>query len=129
MSKETEIARVMLNEWAKWLLRSGGYAHQSTMEMWRDGSMSSTKPVFGSSPPKDVEPNRLARTASIAMRHLRELDVRSAGLLETLYLRGHNQSLQVVATHLSLNLGQLNTKRRTAETKFYGLLKDIPIED
>ena len=37
-SHDLEWARHLLDEWAHWLLRGGGYAHQSTIEWWKINS-------------------------------------------------------------------------------------------
>lgn len=115
---EFNFIRRLLDDWARWLCANGGYAHQDTIEWFRQGGGSGT---FGSMVPKDVEPTlRVARTGR-AMQHLRALDGEAAYLLTRLYLRNKDTRLADLAEQAGVGLSAYQDRRRAAEAKLLSL--------
>ena len=115
-------ARHLLNEWAYWLMRGGGYAHQSTIEWCRQGTGGG---VFGSRIPLDVEPSASVVSASRAMQHLRLMDGEAAELLQQVYLRRADTTLAMLAKENGIGLTLYQTRRRVSERKFLGLVQAL----
>ncbi len=115
-------ARSLLSDWAHWLMRGGGYAHQSTIEWCRQGTGGG---VFGSRIPLDVEPSASVVSASRAMQHLRLMDGDAAELLQQLYLRRADTTLAMIAHENGIGLTLYQTRRRLAERKFLGLVQAL----
>ena len=121
-----EFARRLLDDWARWLCRGGGYAHQSSIEYLRDGGIGSG--VFGSTIPKDVEPSVTVARTSRAMRHLRALDGELAFLLAALYLRKKETRLLDLARQAGLGMTAYQDRRRLAEAKLLSLWEALDDE-
>ena len=115
-------ARHLLSEWAYWLMRGGGYAHQSTIEWCRQGTGGG---VFGSRIPLDVEPSASVVSASRAMQHLRMMDGEAAELLQQVYLRRADTTLSMLAKENGIGLTLYQTRRRVSERKFLGLVQAL----
>ena len=114
--------RHLLHDWANWLGHNGGYAHQTSVEWWRQGGGGG---VFGSRIPLDVEPSPTVARSSRAMQHLRMLDGPAAELLAQLYLRKAQTSLAMLAKKNGIGLTLYQTRRRDAERKFLGLFQAL----
>jgi hypothetical protein len=112
---EPAFVRALLTEWAKWLLRSNGYARRSAIALLQDGGSGGTP--FCSSPPSGALPGAIAERASIAMQRLRDSDPALAGILEIWYLR-NNDTAVTLAKDQGLAVGQFHSLRKRAELKF-----------
>lgn len=126
MNEDLFKARSLLNDWADWLLGPGGYPHRSSIDLFRDG-WGRGGGAFGSSPPKDVEPNRAVARASRAMQHLRVLEGDKALLLTEVYLS--RQSIPTIADARQLSIPQCRTLVRHAERSFLELYDMIALTD
>jgi hypothetical protein len=119
---DLDAARYVLEQWSKWLLCGGGYAHRSSIDQFRDGfGLSSGYP--GGGLPLDVEPGHLVRCAARAMQYLRSLDGRSAELLTRIYLE--QQPIWHLADQEQVSIGIVKDQRRVAERAFYALYAEI----
>lgn len=121
-SQDLSWARHVLSDWAHWLMRGGGYAHQSTIEWCRQGTGGG---VFSSRIPLDVEPSPTTLMASRAMQYLRVMDGASAELLQQLYLKRADTTLAMLAEENGIGLTLYQTRRRLAEQKFLGLFQSL----
>lgn len=121
--------RFYLESWARWLLSpTSGWNHRSPSDRWKE-QVSLGHSGFHSQIPHGVEPGLIARQASITLRELRELDGRSAGIIEAVYLRRNSTSMAAVAEQLGITTAGLNTRRKRAELAFYSLLRSRIPED
>lgn len=119
-----ELSRKLLHDWAMWVTRGGGFAHQSSVEQFQQGGWSG---IFTSRIPLDVEPSPSVSLASRTMQYLKELDGVSAELLMLLYLRKNNQTLRDMAKLSGVSLTCYQNQRRGAERKFLSLY--LALED
>jgi hypothetical protein len=114
-----EFVRKLLSDWARWLCVGGGYAHQSSVEYFREGGIGTG--VFESSIPKDVEPSVPVVRTSRAMQHLRLIDGEAAFLLANIYLRKNKARLVDLAVQSGVSLTCYQERRRSAELKLMSL--------
>lgn len=114
------VCRYILDQWAKWLMSPGGWNHRSPSDRWKE-QVSLGHSGFKSTVPHGVEPGLVAHEASVAMRELRELDGRSAGIIETVYLR--RATLTATANAAGMTAAGLNARRRRAEAVFFGIYR------
>lgn len=119
---DLDAARYVLEEWARWLLCGGGYAHRSSVDQFRDG-FGISGGFQGSHLPIDVEPGLMVRCATRAMQHLRVLDGRAAELLTRIYLE--QSSILELAERDEASISQIKDRRRGAERSFYALYAEI----
>lgn len=117
-----EIARYYLEQWARWLLSPGGWSHRSPSDRWAD-LVSIGNAGFHSMIPHGVEPGSVARLASFTMQEVREMDGKSATILEAVYLRRNGATMTMVAESLGITPAGLNSRRRRAEQVFFGVLR------
>ena len=118
---ELEIARHLLEKWADWLMRDGGYAHQSSIEAFQQGGMGSG--IFRSQIPRDVGASKTVIIVSRTLQHMQALDGESVALLHRLYLRDKKQRVLDVAALFDLGISQFQFHRRHAERKFLDLFR------
>lgn len=118
-----KFVRCLLHDWARWLCAGGGYAHQSSVEWFRQGGRCTG--VFGSTIPKDVEPSAMVARTSRAMQHLRVLEGEAAVLLTALYLREKETRLLDLARQAGLGLTAYQERRRSAEVKLLSLWESL----
>jgi hypothetical protein len=123
MDNDLAYTRQLLEEWANWIGRGGGYSHQSSVEWFRQGGLGGG--VFGSTVPKDVEPSARVARASVAMQHLRLLDGEAARLLGDVYLRRRTVTLLELARRDGVGITLYRSRRHAAERKFSGLLQAL----
>lgn len=118
---ELEIARHLLEGWADWLMRDGGYAHQSSIEAFQQGGMGCG--IFRSQIPQDVEASKTVVIVSRTLQHMQALDSEAVALLYRLYLRDKKQRVLDVAALFDLGVSQFQFHRRQAERKFLDLFR------
>ena len=123
MDDDLAYTKQLLEEWADWIGRGGGYAHQSSVEWFRQGGLGGS--VFGSTVPKDVEPSARVARASVAMQHLRLLDGEAAGLLANVYLKRRAVTLLELARRDGVGITVYRSRRHAAERKFSGLVQAL----
>jgi hypothetical protein len=120
MTVEAGFIRQLLNDWARWLCSGSGYAHQSSLEYFKQGGLGGGG-VFASSIPKGVEPSLAVMRTSLAMQHLRLIDGEAAYLLAQIYLRKEKARLVDLAVQAGVSLTGYQERRRRAELKLFSL--------
>lgn len=126
-NQSTNIVVIVLNEWARWLIRGNGYARRSSIAILLDGGIGGQG--FRSTTPSGSIPNTTAEKASKAMMHLRDMEPRLAGVLESWYLRDRNKKMPVLAKEMGLNVNQYRKYRRKAEMKFGEIFDELFYQD
>lgn len=121
-SLEPQFVRALLTTWARWLLRSNGYARRSAIALLQDGGSGGTP--FCSSPPSGALPGAVAERASIAMQRLRESDPVLAGILEIWYLR-RDDTAATLAQSRGMAIGQFHALRKSAERKYGEIYSEL----
>lgn len=121
---DSQFVRALLTTWARWLLRSNGYARLSSCAVLLDGGSGGMP--FCSRPPSGALPGAIAERASIAMQRLRDSDPALAGILEAWYLRKNETAITLAKNH-GMAVGQFHSLRKCAERKFgdiyFGLME------
>ena len=126
MHNDLILSRQILEAWADWLTRAGGYPHRSSIDQFRDGWGGGGHP-FQSTVPRDVDPGRTVARASRAMQHLRDLDGDKYRLLDAFYrLR---QSASVIAREREWTVEICRQRIRLAERAFLDLHDMIALAD
>lgn len=121
MNKESANAKYLLDAWANWLMSGSGWNHRSPTDRVAD-QVGIGRGGFQSTIPIGVEPSMPARMASLAMQELRELDGRSALVIEAIYLRSGKNRAVLAARSLGITVSVLKSRQKRAETVFYGLV-------
>lgn len=120
-SHEQSFCRFLLDQWARWLCQHHGWNHRSPTDRLVD-QVGIGHSGFNTSIPLGVEPNEMARRASLAMQELRERDGRSAQVIEAVYLRARSAKMADVAAGMGMTTPALSARRRRAESAFYGIV-------
>lgn len=122
---DIKIARHELERWAKWQLSGEGYAPRSSITLFAEGG-GMGRGQAGSRLPSGVIPPWGVRSSARALRHLRVINVRAAGLITTIYL--DQPPMKVLAQREQVSLSHINRLRRAAEGSFawlfFALLHD-----
>jgi hypothetical protein len=119
---DIKIARRELERWARWHLSGDGYAARSSIVMFTDGG-GMGRGVSESRLPAGVVPPQGVRLSARALRHLRVVNQRAAGLITQIYL--DQQPMRALALREQVSLSQINRLRRSAEGSFAWLFFEL----
>jgi len=116
-----QYCQCLLNQWARWLCENHGWNHRSPTDRLVD-QVGIGQSGFNTTIPLGVEPNEMARQASVAMRELRERDGKSAQVIEAIYLRARSAKIADVAARMGMTIPALSARRKRAESAFCGIV-------
>ena len=119
---DIKIARRELERWARWQLSCDGYSPRSSITLFSEGGgMGRGQSIHRL--PTGVIPPCGVRSSARALRHLRLVNTRAAGLLTQIYL--DQLSLQELAMRDQVGLRQIYRLRRSAEGAFVWLFFEL----